>query len=263
MKSYRIFALVLLVPFWGCKSDTNVLSRSYHVNGNLKLEVTGNDLRNACYSLYWENGKKRTEFCMLDSLYDGVMVFYDSAGRKENSRNYRHGIQDGGDTIFWVNGNIREIYQYREDKKNGQTLLYDTSGKLEAINLVKNDSIFLIELYNADGRDTITQYIPLLWTTKDTFKLGDTLTVTIELPTDSFKRQFDSLVVLYDVFFDPPEGETLKGFDNAQRLDGQVITPKFEVTEPGRYHIACILRGYSQGSFRMLSARSKDVYFVE
>lgn len=68
-----------------------------------------------------------------DTIYDGLIKFYDTATKKlVQTINYKSGVADGDRIDYHLNGKIKALLHYENGKINGKTKIFDTSGNLLA-----------------------------------------------------------------------------------------------------------------------------------
>ena len=66
-----------------------------------------------------------------DSIYDGQINFYDTISNKlVIEANYKKGIMDGQETIFFENGSVARKDSYSDGKLDGEVFIYDKYGRI-------------------------------------------------------------------------------------------------------------------------------------
>lgn len=130
------------------KTKSNHFYGSYHgehleywENGALKEK--SNYYQNSLsgyYFSYHENGKPHTNCYYSGNLIDGLFYSYYDNGQLEFCLKYDKGnISQNGDTkIYYKNGNLKEITEYKNGKRTGNWKLYTESGTIKEEARCKN-----------------------------------------------------------------------------------------------------------------------------
>lgn len=139
-KEVNILLCLFLLLIAGC-SHSNVKEMKVgdvDVKGNIRIEGT-------------------------DTVYDGLMQFYDKDGYLMSAVNYEDGKINGAFIDYFRNGKIRQESQYFYGEQNGVFNIYDSLGNLiDALNLFhdiaagpqvtyKGDSISIYKFASMDG----------------------------------------------------------------------------------------------------------------
>lgn len=90
--------------------------------------------------IYFENGKIRREYEVINEKKEGVMVDFYPDGKKKSDRLFKNDIQIGKTTIYHPNGNIKEVQYYDSNglREKGDTLWYE-NGTIEYIAQFSNN----------------------------------------------------------------------------------------------------------------------------
>ncbi len=77
------------------------------------------------------NGNRAKGKISADSVFDGVIKFYDVSTNKliEESK-YDRGVQNGSDVSYYQNGVIAVKCSYKDGKQDGYSYIYNDKGKL-------------------------------------------------------------------------------------------------------------------------------------
>jgi antitoxin component YwqK of YwqJK toxin-antitoxin module len=77
--------------------------------------------------LYFENGKVRREYQLINGLKEGVMVDFYPDGKIKTIRNFTNDLQTGKTIIYHPNGRIKEVQYYDDNaqREKGDTVWYD------------------------------------------------------------------------------------------------------------------------------------------
>ena len=116
--------------------------------------------------LYFENGKTRREYQVINEKKEGLMVDFYLDGKIKSERFFRNDVQTGktvvyhlngaikevqyfdslaqrekGDTVWYDNGIFEYIAQFAHGRKNGLMTKYDSSGTIIYKAQFKDDSL--------------------------------------------------------------------------------------------------------------------------
>ena len=75
--------------------------------------------KNGVHTGYWDNGRKKFEFTIVDDFYEGNFKEWSRDGMLTKDFNYIHGMEAGSEKLWWNNGTIRANYVVRDGKKYG------------------------------------------------------------------------------------------------------------------------------------------------
>lgn len=228
--------------FMGCSVGDDTLYVGYDDDGKMAYKIVGEGLRNACYYGYYPNGELKYEFCLVDSMKQGLFREYN-----ENGGLYRSAFLDkeqivGADTFFRASGSVDQIVYYKEGQANGPIHMYREDGRLRAYNLVHNGDIYYIKTYSyndGDGSvDSICAYNVVIHTNRDTFYTGDTMVVSFSLPLLEEPHGVEQFLLTYatDLVF---ENERLEP-DTEPRtvaLQEDKLQKRYLMLEPGKVRI--------------------------
>ncbi len=205
-------------------------------------KIIGDDLSNSCYYGYYIDGTLKYEFCLVDSLKQGIDRYYNEDGSLHTSAFFDKGQIVGCDTFFRNSGSINRIVSYRDGQPNGPIYIYQEDGKLKAYNLTHNGDIYYIKTYlyndSDESVDSICTYNVVIHTNRDTFYTGDTMVVTFSLPiqeephgVEKFLLTFATDIVLENEALEPDsEPRTVT-------LQKDKIEKKYLMLEPGTVRV--------------------------
>jgi antitoxin component YwqK of YwqJK toxin-antitoxin module len=90
--------------------------------------------------IYFENGKTRREYQVINDKKEGAMVDFYPDGKKKSDRLFKNDIQIGKTTIYHPNGNVKEVQYYDNNgqREKGDTLWYE-NGTLEYVAQFSNN----------------------------------------------------------------------------------------------------------------------------
>jgi antitoxin component YwqK of YwqJK toxin-antitoxin module len=117
--------------------------------------------------IYFENGQMRREVRLVNGLKEGIMTDFYNDGKLKSMRNFKQNIQCGkttfyhpdgislkevqyydenglrtlGDTLWYTNGQIEFMADFKFGKKNGNLSRFDSTGKLLYNAIFANDTL--------------------------------------------------------------------------------------------------------------------------
>jgi len=194
----KIYILLISIFYlFGCKNNY----KEYYENGNIRSEILfiEDTLIKLEYNEkgvlkikkpfiegkitglvteYYDNGKKISEYYMLDSVLNGSYIEYYNSGYLKTLTNFKNGdingkfiryynnknklkdeelyfingIQQGKGIIYYSNGNYKEVADIKDGMINGIWVNFYDNGTVESIIDYKNDTIYgRIEYFDSIG----------------------------------------------------------------------------------------------------------------
>jgi antitoxin component YwqK of YwqJK toxin-antitoxin module len=132
------------------KIDDKIYSETtYFANGKLEAEFiyNGSDLKDGTYSVYYDNGKLKRQFTVLNGKTSGASKSYFEDGSPNIYSNYINGLFEGSYTAYYKGGVMKEKSTYTKGKQTGEYEEYYESGKLSEKGL-----------YGAKTKEDLTKY---------------------------------------------------------------------------------------------------------
>jgi antitoxin component YwqK of YwqJK toxin-antitoxin module len=210
--NFSIFILIVLF-IYSCDNKRRN-SFEYYPNGNVKSKFEYLDsLRDGNSYEYFLNGKLQTSKQWINDTLNGhTLIYYPSGGIKEVIH-FHNGVLDGYFENYFENGNVRMKGYYRKGILHGKVLQYfeKESGRVQAeinyINYHGQQKDYGSIWYDSVG-NVIKEFRRVELTSKiDTFNLGETLELEIELKKPRFDTTLFVLGDYDDKFF---VGDSLK-----------------------------------------------------
>lgn len=101
----------------------------YYDNGNISSEGTMESGKpNGYWKTYYPNGQLKTEGNRKNFELDSTWVFYDEAGDRVSSIDYKKGKKEG--LVISFRNNVKyEVSNYEQDKKVGNSIIYYPTGE--------------------------------------------------------------------------------------------------------------------------------------
>jgi antitoxin component YwqK of YwqJK toxin-antitoxin module len=151
--------------------------KSYYENGKIseftKLKDSA-DFLSCCpdgfYQIFYENGNIQETHYKKDGLINGLVVAYDSLGRKTGEYNILSGVKNGLTKYFYANGKIESIENYLNDtliktafyfKENGDSLKrnFTYKGKIDFPIKYWNENGFSLEGISVNKNSKLVKWI--------------------------------------------------------------------------------------------------------
>ncbi len=87
-----------------------------------------------------------------ESPFSGKVIKKYGNGHNKKVTNYKNGIKNGLETIWYKNGQIKEETKYKESKKNGLSIKwYENGQRMEEINYANGDKDSVSTFWDKDG----------------------------------------------------------------------------------------------------------------
>jgi antitoxin component YwqK of YwqJK toxin-antitoxin module len=75
--------------------------------------------KNGLHTGYWDNGRKKFEFTIVDDYNEGNFKEWSPNGVLIKDFNYVHGMEAGSEKLWWNDGTIRANYVVKDGRKYG------------------------------------------------------------------------------------------------------------------------------------------------
>ncbi|QQR42274.1 hypothetical protein JKA73_24520 [Myxococcus xanthus] len=90
----------------------------------------GTQIAHGEYVAYHPNGVKAAQGQFENGLKVGVWTFFDTAGNKQGTTEFKDGGWDGKRTVYFSNGKPQRIEEYKSGRKHGLTQELSKDGKV-------------------------------------------------------------------------------------------------------------------------------------
>lgn len=89
---------------------------------------------------YWQNGSPKSYIFYQDGIAEGVIRIFDTLGKLNRLTEFKGGLKEGSEIVFYPNGNIQLSTQYLRDKEHGirREYLNDDNAQIVAEYEMKN-----------------------------------------------------------------------------------------------------------------------------
>ena len=182
-----VLCLIAILHVHSCR-DEKCDNIDYFPNGRLKMKRCETKSL-SCFSFYYENGEKKSSFCLKkilgDTILQGLFIRYFPNGNIEFREKYNLGKKDGKQEYYDKRKRLVRIENYSHGKKEGIFESYDSMGNISARQFFIDDE-FYYKMGFSHQNDSIFQYesfAPRVHLMQDTLKfMKDTLIGFLDLP---------------------------------------------------------------------------------
>ncbi|MDD2204759.1 MAG: toxin-antitoxin system YwqK family antitoxin [Bacteroidales bacterium] len=170
-----LFLTLFLCQLIECQThNTKMLCDTvFFETGKIKIIRTHNaDLSVMYCKLFGENGRTLiAEGKYFEKKRDSIWTFYDNSGVLKSRETYLNDLKNGESSMYYANGKISGVYEWKNGNKDGLWKEYYSSGNLKAAGFYTNDKLaggyklfhpnrqLCVEGYYADDvRDGVWKY---------------------------------------------------------------------------------------------------------
>jgi len=138
----------------------------WHENGQISMHYfCQNGKDEGMYNSWYKNGRLKYEISFKDGKYDGIYNYYYDNGNKKQESIFCQGNKIGQEIQYHEDGNIFMIFKFGENGLlDGESKIYDKKGRIKNIDNYKNDKKdgkCIYYQYDENGKvyEHITDYI--------------------------------------------------------------------------------------------------------
>jgi antitoxin component YwqK of YwqJK toxin-antitoxin module len=113
----------------------------------------------AAYTTFYDQkGNKVSEGKVVNKVFDGQWIYYHLASKNTmTTENYSKGKLEGLRTVFYINGQIAEEINYKDNLKNGFYKKYTEKGMLLEESTFKNDLYSGLAIFSDSKGDMVSK----------------------------------------------------------------------------------------------------------
>ena len=124
---------------------------------------------------YYDNGSIRTSAEMKNGVLHGLKITYDQNGTEIKQEYYIEGKKEGKSTFYYPNGEISQIFTYKEGKRVDK----DSGEKME-VQYYENGKLVYYEKYKQDG-SRVQEMMAGSYVNKDTIRSNEEINLCARL----------------------------------------------------------------------------------
>jgi antitoxin component YwqK of YwqJK toxin-antitoxin module len=140
--------LVILIMssllFLGCSKNKKEIVITYDDGNPQKIEYChyqGNKRVVERVVYYYDNGKKESEFELLDGKKSGKQVFYFINGGEKLVERYENGKLNGKSVQYYVSGEISYEASWKNNLPHGEWIYYNDNGEVKSKQTFENGKL--------------------------------------------------------------------------------------------------------------------------